>query len=78
MSFIERFFLLCPLFGVSFIGGSTVYDIEPGKAKVKMKRFERQNRGIVCTYTMYGCLGWQLTALPNTIAGQMVEPERID
>ena len=25
MSFIERFVLLCPLFGVSFIGGSTVY-----------------------------------------------------
>ena len=24
MSFIERFFLLCPLFRVSFIGGSTV------------------------------------------------------
>ena len=23
--FIERFILLCPLFGVSFIGGSTVY-----------------------------------------------------
>ena len=37
MSFIERFFLLCPLFGVSFIGGSTViasltdysYTVEP-------------------------------------------------
>ena len=26
MSFIERFFLLCPLFGVSIIGGSTVVD----------------------------------------------------
>ena len=24
VSFIERYFLLCPLFGVSFIGGSTV------------------------------------------------------
>ena len=29
MSFIERFFLLCPLFGVSFIGGSTVYVSPP-------------------------------------------------
>ena len=25
--FIERFVLLCPLFGVSFIGGSTVYEL---------------------------------------------------
>ena len=25
MSFVERLFLLCPLFGGSFIGGSTVY-----------------------------------------------------
>ena len=34
MSFIERFLLLCPLFGVSFIGGSTVFCKRAGKTSI--------------------------------------------
>ena len=42
MPFIEKFFLLCPLFGVSFIGGSTVvitYTVSAAQNKLFIANF---------------------------------------